>query len=102
MCSSKKTITPTGGTFVLDPHPPGISISGVLVIPPPPPAPGISVIFQVGYPLKRIFPSKMPLRYTFMRKIIVIAIKREKDLFILKNQYSVTANVPNFDFLTGC
>lgn len=85
MCSSKKTITPTGGTFVLDPHPPGIS-----------------VIFQVGYPLKRIFPSKMPLRYTFMRKIIVIAIKREKDLFILKNQYSVTANVTNFDFLTGC
>ena len=37
MCSSKNIHTPpTKGTFVLDPHPPGISILRVLVNPPPP------------------------------------------------------------------
>ena len=102
MCSSKKNHNSHGGHFRFRSPPPwNFHFRGACHTPPPP-APGISVIFQVGYPLKRIFPSKMPLRYTFMRKIIVFAIKREKDLFILKNQYSVTANVPNFDFLTGC
>ena len=39
---------PTGGTFVLDPPPPAISIPGGACHTSPPP-PGISEIFQLGW-----------------------------------------------------
>ena len=45
------------GTFALNPHTLEFPFQGVLVITP---TPGISVIFHlVGYPLERIFVSKM-------------------------------------------
>ena len=51
---------------------------------PSPQPPGISVIFNfVGYPLERIFVSKMLLHYVIMRKIIFFfSDKLSKNLFI--------------------
>ena len=69
------------GTFVLDLPPPVISIPGGACHTPHPPISGISTIFQLGwkrifeYFLKRIFPSKMPLDYTSLRKIICFCEK---------------------------
>ena len=78
------------------PSPPRRAIK--LVLPPPrwnflsrgacltpsPQPPGISVIFNfVGYPLERIFVSKMLLHYVIMRKIIFFfSDKLSKNLFI--------------------
>ena len=69
---------PTEGTFVLDSHPPGISTPGGACHSPP-----ISVYFfqlrwvQPPASPEKIFPLKMLLHYTFMRKIIVSAIQAE-------------------------
>ena len=69
---------PTEGTFVLDSHPPGISTPGGACHSPP-----ISVYFfstllgTTPASLEKIFPLKMLLHYTFMRKIIVSAIQAE-------------------------
>ena len=77
------------GTFVLDPHPAGIFISQD-ACPTRLQPPGISVIFQLCWvPPGRIFPSKMPLHYTLMRKpVIVSTIKREKNLYMYLNAVS--------------
>ena len=63
--------TPPEGTFALDPPIPlEFPFLEVLVIPSPH---GISVNFKlVGYPLERIFVSKMLLHYIIMRKIIFL------------------------------
>ena len=81
------------GTFVLDPHPAGIFISQDAChtrLPPP----GISVIFQLCWvPPGRIFPSKMPLHYTLMRKpVIVSTLKREKISIFMLMQCQVISN----------
>ena len=76
----KYTYPSTVGTFVLDP-------------PPPNPRPGISVIFQLGWvPPGRYITVKMPLHNSFMRKVIVSAIKREKNLFIYVDTVSNNLN----------
>lgn len=81
------------GTFFLDPHPAGIFISQDTChtrLPPP----GISVIFQLCWvPPGRIFPSKMPLHYTFMRKpVIVSTLKREKISIFILMQCQIISN----------
>ena len=92
MCSFKKypfSPPPTQGTFVLDPPPPSpprprISIpGGACHIPPPPPLEFPEYSNLVGYPLERIFPSKM---------LIIPGIKREKNLFIYVNTVSNNLN----------
>ena len=60
--------TSTEGTFTLDPPPPPLEF------------PWFSNL--VGYPLERIFPSKTLLRYIIMQKIIVFAMKWEKNSFM--------------------
>ena len=89
----KISIPPTEGTFVLDPQPPGFSIQGdARHIPPPP---GISVIFQPGWvpPGKNTF-VKMPLHYTFMRKIICDK-EREKIFLLMLIQCQIISILPS-------
>ena len=80
------------GTFVLDPHPAGIFMQDACHTRLPPP--GISVIFQLCWvPPGRIFPSKMPLHYTLMRKpVIVSTLKREKISIFMLMQCQVISN----------
>ena len=80
------------GTFVLDPHPAGIFMQDACLTRLPPP--GISVIFQLCWvPPGRIFPSKMPLHYTLMRKpVIVSTLKREKISIFMLMQCQVISN----------
>ena len=80
------------GTFVLDPHTAGIFMQDACHTRLPPP--GISVIFQLCWvPPGRIFPSKMPLHYTLMRKpVIVSTLKREKISIFMLMQCQVISN----------
>ena len=48
----------------------------------------------VGYPPGKIFPSKMPLQNTFMRKIIVSAIKRGKIFLLMLIQCQIISIFP--------
>ena len=84
--------SPMEGTFVLDPHPAGIFMQDACHTRLPPP--GISVIFQLCWvPPGRIFPSKMPLHYTLMRKpVIVSTLKREKISIFMLMQCQVISN----------
>ena len=101
-CVVPKTYTypSTVGTFVLDsggPPPPPPPRGGLFFFypppPPPHPRPGISVIFQLGWvPPGRYITIKMPSHNSFMRKVIVSAIKREKNLFIYVDTVSNNLN----------
>ena len=84
MCSSKKTITPTEGTFVLDPHPPGISISGVLVIPPPPPSPWNFCNFSSWVPPEKNISVKNAVTLYFYAKDYCYCDKERKRSFYIK------------------
>ena len=79
MCSSRKypypPPTPDGGHFCFAaPTPLEFSFQEVLVIPPYPCNFHHSSTL-IGYPLERIFPSKILVHYIIMQNAIVFAIK---------------------------
>ena len=83
---------PHGGHFSFRPPTPlEFPFQGVLIRPP---APENLRAFPawLGTPLERIVTSKMLLRYTIMRKLIVSAIKREKNPFIRVSTVSYNLN----------
>ena len=71
-------------THLPPPPPPPFHTEGTFVFSPQPP--GISVIF-----LERIFPSNMLLHYTFIRKVIASAIKREKIFSFMLRRCQISA-----------
>ena len=83
---------PHGGHFSFRPRPPwNFHFRGCLSDPPA--SENLRTIpTWLGTPLERIVTSKMLLRYTIMRKLIVSAIKREKNPFIHVSTVSYNLN----------